>query len=110
MEKAIKIGKRATKYGIKLMASFNFSDFYADPSVQHVPKSWAGLTFEEKAIKAREFIFESITRFKNEEINLGIVTLGNEITNGFRGETDWTKIVQILNPVARLQGKFFQIF
>lgn len=107
MEKAIKIGKRATKYGMKLMASFHFSDFYADPSVQHVPKSWAGLTFEEKAIKAREFIFESITRFKNEEINLGIVTLGNEITNGFCGETDWTKIVQILNPCSKVTREIF---
>ena len=68
MEKAIKIGKRATMNGMKVMASFHFSDFYADPKIQKVPKAWANLTFEQKAIKAKEFIIESINRFKEEGI------------------------------------------
>lgn len=107
MEKAIKIGKRATMYGMKVMASFHFSDFYADPKLQKVPKAWANLTFEQKAIKAKEFIIESINRFKEEGINLGIATLGNEITNGFCGETDWTKIVEILNPCSKAAREIF---
>ena len=107
MEKAIKIRKRATMYGMKVMASFHFSDFYADPKLQKVPKAWANLTFEQKAIKAKEFIIESINRFKEEGINLGIATFGNEITNGFCGETDWTKIVEILNPCSKAAREIF---
>ena len=48
MDKAILIGKRVTKYGMKLMASFHFSDFYADPAIQKLPKAWAGFNLDQK--------------------------------------------------------------
>ena len=43
IDNAIEIGKRATKYGMKLLVNFHYSDFWADPSKQMVPKAWAGL-------------------------------------------------------------------
>ena len=39
IETAVKIGKRATKYGMKILASYHYSDFYADPGSQIVPKT-----------------------------------------------------------------------
>ena len=39
IETAVKIGKRATKYGMKILASYHYSDFYADPGSQNVPKA-----------------------------------------------------------------------
>ena len=66
IETAVKIGKRATKYGMKILASYHYSDFYADPGSQNVPKALVGLTLEEKAQKAEEFTKETLTRFKNE--------------------------------------------
>ena len=77
IETAVKIGKRATKYGMKILASYHYSDFYADPGSQNVPKAWVGLTLEEKAKKAEEFTKETLTRFKNEGIDIGMVALGN---------------------------------
>ena len=44
---------------------------------QNVPKAWVGLTLEEKAKKAEEFTKETLTRFKNEGIDIGMVALGN---------------------------------
>ena len=40
VEKAVEIGKRATKYGMKLLVNFQYSDFWADPAKQMVPKAW----------------------------------------------------------------------
>ena len=37
---AIQIGKRATKYKMKLLVNFHYSDFWADPAKQQAPKAW----------------------------------------------------------------------
>lgn len=48
VQKAIEIGKRATANGMKVLADFHYSDFWADPAKQKVPKAWANLSFEAK--------------------------------------------------------------
>ena len=108
METAIKIGKRATKYGMKILASFHYSDFYADPGSQNVPKAWRGLTLDEKVKKAEEFTLESLTKFKNEGVNVGMVAIGNEINNFFCGETEWPNIVKIMNACSKVIRQFSQ--
>ena len=40
---AVEIGKRATACGMKLLADFHYSDFWADPGKQMVPRAWAGM-------------------------------------------------------------------
>ncbi len=46
---AVELGKRATANGMKVMIDFHYSDFWADPKRQHVPKAWEGMNVEEKA-------------------------------------------------------------
>ena len=46
---ALAIGKRATRYGMKLLVDFHYSDFWADPGKQMVPKAWVGMEIDEKA-------------------------------------------------------------
>jgi arabinogalactan endo-1,4-beta-galactosidase len=101
MNTAIAIGKRATKYGMKILASFHFSDFYADPGSQIVPKAWKDLNLEQRAQAAYEFMKDSLNRFKNEGIDVGMVALGNEITDHFCGETLWPRIVKIMNATSK---------
>lgn len=101
METAIKIGKRAAKYGMKILASFHYSDFYADPGCQNVPKAWRGLTLEEKAQKAEEYTIDSLIKFKNEGIEVGMIALGNEINDFFCGEREWPNIIRILSACSK---------
>ena len=42
LDKAKQIGRRAAAYGMKLLADFHYSDFWADPAKQKEPKAWAG--------------------------------------------------------------------
>ena len=46
---AIALGQRATKYGMKVCIDFHYSDFWADPKKQFVPKAWEGMDIEEKS-------------------------------------------------------------
>ena len=47
---AIAIGKRATANHMKLLVDFHYSDFWADPSKQMVPKAWANMDIDEKVV------------------------------------------------------------
>ena len=40
IENAVIIGKSATEFGMKLLVNFHYSDFWADPAKQMVPKAW----------------------------------------------------------------------
>lgn len=95
-EKAVEIGKRAAKYGMKLCVDYHYSDFWADPSKQMCPKAWEGMTIEEKSEALQQFTEESLTKIISAGAQVGMVQIGNEINNGIAGETDWTKRRQLL--------------
>lgn len=40
VENGLKIAKEAAKYNMKLLLCFHYSDFWAEPSVQNLPKAW----------------------------------------------------------------------
>jgi len=101
MKAAIKIGKRATKYGMKILASYHYSDFYADPANQNVPKAWRGLNLEGKAKQAEKFTRHSLQQFKDAGVDVGMVALGNEINDFFCGEHEWPNIVKILKACSK---------
>ena len=81
IDTAVEIGKRATQYGMKLLVDFHYSDFWADPGKQMVPKAWAGMEIEEKAAALGTYTTESLQKLRDAGVEVGMVQLGNE-TNG----------------------------
>ncbi|TGE71834.1 glycosyl hydrolase 53 family protein [Weissella confusa] len=79
---ALKIAQEAKKYGMNIMLDFMYSDFWADPSQQVLPKAWAGLSGETLQQKVYEYTKQVLTDFKNVGITPDMVQVGNEITNG----------------------------
>ena len=77
---------------MKILASYHYSDFYADPGVQNVPKAWIGLDLEAKAKKAEEFTKESLQQFKDAGVDVGMVALGNEINDFFVAKQNGLKL------------------
>ena len=59
---AITLGQRATQYGMKVCIDFHYSDFWADPKKQFVPKAWEGMDIEEKSDALYHFTLESLTQ------------------------------------------------
>ena len=84
---AIELGKRATKYGMKVCIDFHYSDFWADPKRQHAPKAWEGMSVQEKSDALYEFTKDSLTQLLDAGVDVGMVQIGNEINNGMAGES-----------------------
>lgn len=96
IDNAVEIGKRATKYGMKLLVDFHYSDFWADPNKQFVPKAWADMEIDEKADALREYTRESLTKLKEAKVDVGMVQIGNETNGAMCGETIWMNICNLM--------------
>lgn len=83
---ACKIGKRAADNNMKLLVDFHYSDFWADPSKQKAPKSWEGLSVEDRETKIAEFTKNTLSEIKNAGADIGMVQIGNETNGGIAGE------------------------
>ncbi len=93
---AITLGQRATQYGMKVCIDFHYSDFWADPKKQFVPKAWKGMDIEEKSDALYNFTLESLTQILDAGVDVGMVQVGNEINNGMCGETDVANVRKLL--------------
>ena len=97
---AVAIGKRATENGMKLLADFHYSDFWADPAKQMVPKAWETLDFDGKCDALYAFTKESLQQLKEAGVDIGMVQIGNETNGSLCGETDWAKICRLISAGA----------
>ena len=98
---AIALGQRATKYGMKVCIDFHYSDFWADPKKQFVPKAWEGMDIEEKSDALYNFTLESLTQLLDAGVDVGMVQIGNEINNGMSGETDAANVRKLLTAGSK---------
>lgn len=101
LAKAIEIGKRASENGMKLLVDFHYSDFWADPGKQMVPKAWANLSYDDKKTALYNYTKDSLQAMLNQGIDIGMVQIGNETTNGIAGETDWTKMCGLFDAGSK---------
>lgn len=95
------LGQRATKYGMKVCIDFHYSDFWADPKKQFVPKAWEGMDIEEKSDALYNFTLESLTQLLDAGVDVGMVQIGNEINNGMSGETDVANVRKLLTAGSK---------
>ena len=97
---AIEIGKRATANGMKLLVDFHYSDFWADPSKQMVPKAWKGKRTTAKVKLLKEYTADCLTQLKEAGVDVGMVQLGNESNNGLAGEKSWANMAKLMSVGA----------
>ena len=101
IENAVEIGKRVTKNGMKLLANFHYSDFWADPQKQPIPKAWVGMDIDEKCEAVYDYTKKSLNKLVSAGVDVGMVQVGNE-TNGFMcGETDWKNIAALMSAGSK---------
>ncbi len=88
LEKAVQIGKRATEHGMKVLANFHYSDFWADPGKQKKPKAWADYTSIEVVDAVYTYTKESVQFLIDAGVDVGMVQIGNETNNKILETTD----------------------
>lgn len=78
----MKLSRRAKDLGMSVLLDFQYSDFWADPGKQRVPKAWRGMDVEglEKAVY--DYTAEVMGALKKEDLCPDMVQVGNEVTNG----------------------------
>ena len=107
IENAIEVGKRATQYGMKLLVNFHYSDFWADPAKQMVPKAWVGMKIDEKTEALYNYTKECLEKLSAAGVDVGMVQIGNETNNYMCGEKNWMNIAQLMNAGSKATREVF---
>ena len=82
LNRTMALARRAKELGMEWMLDFHYSDFWADPGKQTLPKAWRGMD-----IAALEHAVYGYTRsildiLRTNDLLPSMVAVGNEITNG----------------------------
>ena len=106
IENAIAIGKRATACGMKLLVNFHYSDFWADPGKQMVPKAWKGMAMEEKTEALYQYTRDCLQMLVDAGVDVGMVQIGNETNGAMCGEDSsalggWKRIMELMSAGSR---------
>ena len=82
LDKTITLAKRAKALGMKVLLDFHYSDFWADPGKQNVPKAWKNFTKEQLTSAVYGYTVFCLTKMQENGVLPDMVQVGNEITNG----------------------------
>ena len=106
IENAVEIGRRATRYGMKLLVNFHYSDFWADPGKQMAPKAWKGMDIDTKAEALYQYTKDCLQQLVDAGVDVGMVQIGNETNGALCGEDSaalggWKRIMQLMSAGSR---------
>ncbi len=78
----LEIAQRAVAAGLSICLDFHYSDFWADPSKQTIPREWADYSAEELRQVVYDYTYEVLQAFDEVGCLPIMVQTGNEINNG----------------------------
>ena len=105
LQTTLEIARRVTNAGLGVLLNFHYSDFWADPGKQIKPKAWQDYDVEELENAVYKYTVEVMKIFREEKVNLTMVQVGNELTNGLlwpEGKTpNYENIARFVNSGIR---------
>ena len=107
---AVIIAKACQTAGLKMLVDFHYSDFWADPGKQQVPKEWSSYTLEQKKSAVATFTTDSLKTIQATGVDVDMVQVGNETTNSFVGEkgTNYADMCQLFQAGSQAVKKLIQ--
>ena len=107
LDYTIALAKDAKALGFKLLLNYHYSDTWADPGKQYIPKAWEGKSHEELVQAVFEYTRDTIGAFADARIQPDMVQIGNEVINGMlwpdgRLSGNWDNFAELLK--AGIQG------
>ena len=91
IEGYVRLASLARAKGYKLLMDLHYSDFWADPGKQMIPKAWLSYGIDEMTEAVYAFTKHCLEVAKENGVAPELIQVGNEITNG------------ILWPVGKLE-------
>lgn len=91
LDNYVKLAKLAKEKGYKILMDLHYSDFWADPGKQFIPKAWVNYGIDEMCEAVYSFTKHCLEVAFREGVAPSLIQVGNEITNG------------ILWPIGKLE-------
>lgn len=79
----LSLAKEANNQKLALWLDFHYSDVWADPGNQTVPKAWEGLAIPQLCDSVKSYSQRVVAQFVSQGTAPAIVQIGNEISPGF---------------------------
>lgn len=78
----IQIARKLKARKIPYLLDFHYSDWWADPEHQRIPKTWNNLSIDEMVEQLYVFTENTLLTLKKEDVYPDMIQIGNEIRNG----------------------------
>ncbi len=82
LDYTIALAKAAKDMGYKFLLNYHYSDTWADPAKQYIPKAWEGMTHDQLVKAIFDYSRETMNRFREAGAFPDMVQPGNEVING----------------------------
>ncbi len=78
----IALARNAKDLGYKFLLDYHYSDTWADPGKQYLPKAWEKLPHRVLVDSVRKYTAKTLTKFREAGVFPEMVQIGNEVING----------------------------
>jgi arabinogalactan endo-1,4-beta-galactosidase len=82
LEYTLALAQDAKRLGYKFLLNYHYSDTWADPGKQGIPKAWQGKSHAELVQAVFEYTRDTVAAFRDANAPPDMVQVGNEISNG----------------------------
>lgn len=82
LEYTIALAQKAKSLGFKFLLDYHYSDTWADPGKQFIPKAWAAMNHKQLVQAVFEYTRETMIAFRKAGVSPEMVQVGNEVING----------------------------
>ena len=82
LDYTIAIAQKAKNLGFKFLLNYHYSDTWADPGKQYIPKAWEGLSHDQLVDSVYAYTRNTIRAFVDAGVAPDMVQIGNEIIHG----------------------------
>ena len=82
LDYVVRLCKKIKSEGFALLLDFHYSDTWADPANQWIPKAWASLSEDQLQVKVYDYTKECLQRLKAEGATPDFIQPGHEISYG----------------------------
>lgn len=76
------LARRSLDKGMGFLLDFHYSDFWADPGKQIIPKAWRGYDEAQLEQAVYEYTKSTLEEFKRDNVFPTMIQVGNELSNG----------------------------
>lgn len=106
LDYTIALAKDAKRRGFKFLLNFHYSDTWADPEKQFLPRVWEGMTHEELERAVFEYTRDSLVAFREAGAMPEMVQIGNEVIGGMlwpdgKLPKNWSNFAELVQAGVR---------